>query len=620
MAPEPDAEQVERVSSVALFLVLVLLICSFWTSYYLKVHRITAVHETIVGLFAGMFVGAALRITPLGMVRDMLRFSNTIMLNVLLPPIILASGYELRQSRFFHNFGTIISFASIGTLVSACVIGVIVWVWAKLGVEGLHVSLLDCLIFGSTLSATDPVTILAIFNTYKVDPQLYSIVFGESLLNDAVSIVMFDTLSRFRGSAMHLGSILHILWLFVIVFATSTVLGVVLGLGCSLMLKHSRIGTFPNLESCIVLLVAYTSYFFSNALELSGIVSLLFCGITLKHYAHHNMSDKTKGTTRAIFHTLASLSENFIFIYLGLSLFTGDQLYYLPLLILVTLGAVVFSRYCAVFPLASALNALARWREMRRQQSTGMPTVTPQLPREYQVMLFWAGLRGAVGFALSAGIVGENSAALQSTVLVVVVLTVIIFGGTTAQMLDVLHIQTGVEDEEESDDEAFDPEVPLLQPMQPDYRDLASQAVTTSLSRSPARELDEQELPPWGTALPHAVVAGPGGLENVSPEDLDVDDGSGAPPRDMRHMLNEANVIFQNGQWFQRIDERYLLPMFSNAVASRKHEQRRTMLQARRSARDGSLGGAEDAATDLVPTDALEPDALAADEPQKKTH
>jgi sodium/hydrogen exchanger-like protein 6/7 len=93
----PHAEEQERDSSLALFLVLMLLIGSFWTSYYLKVKRITAVHETIVGLFAGMFVGAALRIGPLEEVQKMLSFSNTIMLNVLLPPIILASGYDLRQ-------------------------------------------------------------------------------------------------------------------------------------------------------------------------------------------------------------------------------------------------------------------------------------------------------------------------------------------------------------------------------------------------------------------------------------------------------------------------------------------------------------------------------------------
>lgn len=49
---------------------------------------------------------------------------------------------------------------------------VLVYIWSFLGLEGLKFTLLECLIFGSTLSATDPVTILAIFNTYKVDRTL----------------------------------------------------------------------------------------------------------------------------------------------------------------------------------------------------------------------------------------------------------------------------------------------------------------------------------------------------------------------------------------------------------------------------------------------------------------
>lgn len=120
---QPDAEQNERFSSLALFLVLFLLMGSFLTSYYLKVKRITAVHETIVGMFAGMFIGLILRLDALKPVREMLTFSDTIMLNVLLPPIILASGYEMSQAKFFRNFGTILTFAFFGTFVSAVVIG-----------------------------------------------------------------------------------------------------------------------------------------------------------------------------------------------------------------------------------------------------------------------------------------------------------------------------------------------------------------------------------------------------------------------------------------------------------------------------------------------------------------
>ena len=69
---------------------------------------------------------------------------------------------------------------------------ILVYIWSMLGLESLDLGLIECLVFGSTLSATDPVTILAIFNQYKVDPKLYSIIFGESLLNDAVSIVMYE--------------------------------------------------------------------------------------------------------------------------------------------------------------------------------------------------------------------------------------------------------------------------------------------------------------------------------------------------------------------------------------------------------------------------------------------
>lgn len=177
-------------------------------------------------------------------------------------------------------------------------------------------------------------------------------------------------------------------------------------------------------------------------------MSLLFCGITLKHYAYFNMSRQTQLTTKYIFQILAQLSENFIFIYLGLALFTDNALQFRPLLIIVTVLAVCAARWVAVFPLSKAINAVIRYRARRRGGDT-----SDELPYNYQAMLFWAGLRGAVGVALAALLTGENSYALKATVLVVVVLTVIIFGGTTARMLEILGIRTGVVDEIDSDDE-----------------------------------------------------------------------------------------------------------------------------------------------------------------------
>ncbi|GJN93746.1 hypothetical protein Rhopal_006803-T1 [Rhodotorula paludigena] len=442
---ELDPEVEELWSSRALLIVLVLLIFSFWISYYLKVRRIRSIHETIIAMFSGMFVGALVRLAPGHVVRDMIAFKPTILLNVLLPPIILNSGYSLKQDNFFRNFAVILTFAFCGTFISAVALGVIVYLYSLLGLEGLSLSIVECLLFGSTLSATDPVTILAIFNALHVDPKLYSVIFGESILNDAVAIVMFETLSQFHGESVHVLSFFHGVGIFLLTFCISMALGVIFGLSCSLLLKHSELGRYTEIEACLVLLIAYTSYFFSNALTMSGIVSLLFCGITLKHYAYHNMSHRTQRTTRYIFGSLASLSENFVFIYLGLSLFTQTQLVYKPMFILVTAVAMCIARYFAVFPISKLINLVFRARGSR----------VDELPHSYQMMLYWAGLRGAVGVALAAGMKGEHAVALRTTVLVAVVMTVIFFGGTIQRMIEILGIRTGVEedDDESSDDE-----------------------------------------------------------------------------------------------------------------------------------------------------------------------
>lgn len=165
------------------------------------------------------------------------------------------------------------------------------------------------------------------------------------------------------------------------------------------------------------------------------------------------MSRRTQLTTKFIFQVLSQLSENFIFIYLGLSLFTEPGLDFRPLFILVTVGGICVARGLAVFPLSRLINLVLRYRARRLGREE-----IEELSFPHQAMLFWAGLRGAVGVALAAGLQGPNSFILRATVLIVVVLTVIIFGGTTARMLEILGIRTGVADEPDSDDE-FDIEV-----------------------------------------------------------------------------------------------------------------------------------------------------------------
>lgn len=452
----------EMFSSWALFILLFLLISALWSSYYLSQRRIRAVHETVLSIFYGMVVGLVIRLSPGHYIQNTVTFDSSYFFNVLLPPIILNSGYELNQENFFNNIVSILTFAIPGTFISAVVLGTILYIWTALGLDGINISFVDALSVGATLSATDPVTILSIFNAYKVDPKLYTIIFGESLLNDAISIVMFETCQKFHGKPAKLSSLFEGIGLFLTNFSVSLFIGCFVGILIALILKHTHIRRYPQIESCIILLVCYESYFFSNGCHMSGIVSLLFCGITLKHYAYYNMSRRTQITIKYIFQLLARLSENFIFVYLGLELFTEVELVYKPLLIIVTAVSICIARYCAIFPLSRLVNWLYSVRSTGsvRSMGTQLSNVPEEIPYEYQMMMFWAGLRGAVGVALAMGIQGEFKFPLLATVLVVVVLTVIIFGGTTAGMLEVMNIKTGCIDEHDDSDDEFDIEAP----------------------------------------------------------------------------------------------------------------------------------------------------------------
>ena len=125
-------------------------------------------------------------------------FDPEIFFNVLLPPIIFHAGYSMKKRFFFRNIGSILVFAFLGTAISTFVVGGIMY-GVTLAVPHLAAfSFLDSLHFGALISATDPVTVLAIFNDLHVDVNLYALVFGESVLNDAVAIVLTKTLEDYE--------------------------------------------------------------------------------------------------------------------------------------------------------------------------------------------------------------------------------------------------------------------------------------------------------------------------------------------------------------------------------------------------------------------------------------
>ena len=286
--------------------------------------------------------------------------------------------------------------------------------------------------------------------------------------------------------------------------------------------------------------------------------------------------------------------------------------------------AVMASRYAAVFPLSELINWIFHARGQRHEE----------LPHSYQMMLFWAGLRGAVGVALAAGITGDNADALRTTILVVVVLTVIVFGGTTARMLEVLGIRVGVEDEDaSSDDETWASHHPgnlALQmgpgsrryagangrqhPYGDDYDDYSNSYVNSPMD-SPYPSAGMQHDPRSGSSSArfhprpssgsgygygnayrgNSGHANRSGFFNSNESDEDEPLPSATDLERYDHGVHDhsgesdhTGMVFRDGQWFKDLDQRYLLPLFSNSVASRQHERRRAMKRA-----DSVYNGAE---------------------------
>ena len=369
--------------------------------------------------------------------------SDTISLRekVLLPPIIFESGFSMRPRPFFHNFGAICTLAFVGTFVSALSIALVMWVAGAVGMT-YSFSFVECMIYGSLISATDPVTVLAIFQSMNVQPDLYALVFGESVLNDAVAIVLYRTMLTIRSSEFTMGVLLNAVAYFGVIFAGSFVIGVACGLASALLLKHSHMHEMEASEACVVVIFPFLAYSLSQYLALSGIVSILFCGIVMAHYAKPNLSVRGQEALPYFFRTLASLAETFVFVYMGATVFLQRQEWSHVALTLVILLAVLGARALQVYPLTAAVNKIR------------LPS--RRIPRSHKFMLWFAGLRGAIAFALSLESVRdideETGRIFLTTTLFVVMFTVLGVGGATGHMVDKLKLRAPPEDDVDNDD------------------------------------------------------------------------------------------------------------------------------------------------------------------------
>ena len=397
----------------------------------------------------------------------------------MLPPIIFEAGYSLQRKDFFENIGAITLYAMVGTMISTFVVGGLSFYAARAGVipNVDKENPMEALMFGALISAVDPVATLSIMGNadLRVDRLLYSLVFGESVLNDAVAISLFKVFSKYykpSGPSLSESEIPSALLSFVSVSILSILVGVALGLCASYLYKHTALSDYPNLETSLLFCFCYLCYATSETIGLSGIMSLFFQGMVLSHYNAYNLSPSSRAGSEQIFSTFATISETLVFLYMGMDIFTGGFSKYDLLFSVLALSFCVVGRFLNIFPLSWIANLCrSRGYSMNdtsgRSNSSGSSAVGGRhITIEMQIVLWFAGLRGAIAYALAQNMPGPNREVYATATLFICIFTTVVCGGLTNSILTRFDMKQIVREGDDDDDGmqlnsvSFSPESP----------------------------------------------------------------------------------------------------------------------------------------------------------------
>eukprot|EP00931_Biecheleriopsis_adriatica_P074503 TRINITY_DN48541_c0_g1_i1.p1 TRINITY_DN48541_c0_g1~~TRINITY_DN48541_c0_g1_i1.p1 ORF type:complete len:606 (-),score=94.98 TRINITY_DN48541_c0_g1_i1:14-1831(-) len=464
--------------------------------YRINTHRLKHLPESGAAMALGFAVGCAVRVLKLTEEEAILNFRGSFFFYVLLPPIIFEAGLSLKTQLFVDNVGSIMSFAVVGTLISTWVVSASLRWAAESDLVGLREGPLlpmYCHLFGALISATDPVATIALFGSsrFRADPLLHALVNGESVLNDAVAIVLFATLSHHMQEEEPKLFSISILGTFCLVLFGSLIVGLSAGAALSWCFCSSQeLERFPDYEISAMFLGAYLTFALSQLLGLSGITALFFFGVVLAQYNWYNLSETSKVASKIAFGTIAKLAEACVFVYLGVvaALSLGRFHWHFGI-IAFSLVAITIARAAHVFPLCLLLNVFR--------------TRSKRISNNMSVVMWVSGLRGAIAFALSLRLPCDDSSAMRgsdecrnsdllvTTTISIVLLTTLVVGTAMEKIATALEVIEPLDPRWQQDGQLGALSEPLANSGSPVQRERAAQVAPPGcelVCSSPERE------------------------------------------------------------------------------------------------------------------------------------
>ncbi|KAL9644486.1 hypothetical protein ABK040_009351 [Willaertia magna] len=413
------------------------------TKFHLgKLHKFLP--ESTFLIIIGVIVGIIVRFTSNERLFDyVMLISDDLFLLFLIPPIVFEAGYSLNTSFFFRYFILILVYAVLGTLLNALCVSFTLWGFSFIpGLYSYSFELLEFLLFGALIAAVDPVAVLAVFSDVEVNETLNILVLGESVLNDAVSILLFRLFENVRGRAesgtpfsFGAAEFFLIIVKFIYMSVGGFILGVLFGLIGIFFSKFTYI--VPRIEPMIVIIVAIASYIFGESILVSGIIAILFSAICLGHYLKLNITSDNSQTIKTSLSIVALIFESSIFLYIGVALLV-IRLRWDTAFILLALAFTLLYRFVVTYFLTFFYN-LIQWKRNREKVSL-----------RSQFVMSYGGLRGAVSFSLSFVIPivvidplsVERKEIIITATIFIILFTIFVNGGTIGYLIKLLKIPT----------------------------------------------------------------------------------------------------------------------------------------------------------------------------------
>ncbi len=369
---------------------------------------------TVALVFAGVLLSLVPSILPLQIGSGSDFFSSELILALFVPPLVFEGALHIEWRRFRKNLPIILLMAVVGVLLGTFIVAGVIMSLEE-GIyslaELLHIETLDDLVyipftaavaFGALISATDPVAVIAFFRSLGVGKRLSILIEGESLLNDGTSIVIFNIALALGGVGVvsngHLGTVEFNLFLTIWEFIKVSLGGILVGL----LISRLAGGLLKNIENRLIettltIPVAFGAYVLAERFHFSGILAVVAAGIYLGNAIPAYTTPTTKLALYNFWEVLSFIITSFIFLMIGWIVDITHLISFQNLvLVLAAVIAILLSRFILVYGF-SALTNLGITLLKRQKKAV----VIEKIPRPYQHIIFWGGLRGAISLALA---------------------------------------------------------------------------------------------------------------------------------------------------------------------------------------------------------------------------